>query len=132
MGMYKEADHFFNGWASKQERIYDDACDVGIPVSGFDDRLCVNLAGILSGRGGYEHYALDSIKKHRSKGNYSDNKTIMYSEVIVYLPWESDHGQFRCTRWIITYNNDPMKKKQFISFSPSSVFATEDKIWEDA
>ncbi len=129
MGLYKEVDYLFAGYVAKQERIYNDACDVGIIVDDFTAQLCIELAAIFAGRGEQE-YLLDGIKKHRYIGYWQDG-TIQFSSVVVYLPWEPDGDRFRCTKWMITYNNDPVRKKQFISFTPSTAMRKEAEIWEE-
>ena len=130
MGLYKEADHFFNEYYVKQEQIYDDACDVGIVIVDFTDQLCIDLAAIFAGSNKWEHFGLGSIKKHRHTGYYQ-NGIIQFSSVVVYLPWESDGDKYRCTKWMITYNNDVGRKKQFISFTPCGALRKENEIWEE-
>ena len=131
MGCYKEADHLFNDYYVKQEQIYNDACDSGIPVKSFADQLCIELAAIFADTGKWKGF-IGGIKKHREVGYHRDGKTVQYSTVTVYLPWEQDGKYYRCTRWDITYNNDPARKKQYISFTPYAIMADETKIWEDA
>ena len=130
MGLYKEVDHFFNQHTVMQTRIYKDACDVGLKVSGVTDPLCQELREIFAGKG-ERSWFLEGIKKHREEGRYNDG-TIMYSTVTVYLPWEYDGGSTRCTEWRVTYHNDPVRKVQFISFEPSTTHKKDMYIWEGA
>ena len=128
IGMYKEADHFFNEWYVKQERIYNDACDAGIPVLGNWDPLCLDLKHIFADTGKWGGF-MSGIKKHRFTGYYQDG-SLQFSTVSVYLPWEPAGDKYRCTKWMITYNNDVSRKKQFISFTPCEALRKEHEIWE--
>ncbi len=126
MGLYKEVDYWFREKDDWQERIYDDSCDMGVPVSGFGDGLMTDLREIFDDRGRWKGF-LGSIKKHREEERYADG-TLMSSKVTVYLPWESEAGLFRCTKWEVCYHRDPKRKKEYVSFDSSSAVVGEDKL----
>jgi hypothetical protein len=128
MGLFKEVDYFFKGYAEKQVRIYNDACDEGVHVNGVADPLCTTLGDIFADRNGWEGI-MTGIRKHRIEQRYGNND-LMYVQTTVYLPWEQEGDKYRCTKWTITYNNDRTYRKQFISFSASQVLASEADIWE--
>jgi hypothetical protein len=129
MGLYKEVDYFFKECAKKQVRIYTDACDEGVYVNGVNDPLCIELGDIFANRNGWEYMML-GIRRHRSETRNRDG-SLLYTQMVVFLPWEQlGEDDYRCTRWTITYNNDRVRRKQFISFSASQVLASRADISE--
>jgi hypothetical protein len=131
MGLFKEADYFFKEYAQRQNRIYDDACDEGILVTGLDDPLCIKLKEIFNDTGGWKGF-MSGIKKHRTM-QLDNNDLLLYATVVVYLPWETSEGndnELRCTKWTVTYNSDRRNKKLFVSFSARQACVAYNEVWE--
>lgn len=125
MGLFKETDHYLSSLAKTQKRIYNDACDEGILVEGFHDELCIRLNEFFK-----EEFYCGNLKQHRSIER-RNNGSLLYSSVSIYLPWEQvSDNLINCTKWTVTYHNDPARRKQFISIFPQSSTATETDIWE--
>jgi len=129
MGLYKEADHFLTECYKKQGRIYKDSCDIGIIVDGPDDPLCKKLADMFHGRDIWGDL-LYGIKRHRSEQRRKDG-TLYWSMVSIYLPWEMEGEMMRCTEWQVTYTNDRVRNKEFVSFEPRNVNADEKLVYEE-
>lgn len=110
MGLYKEADHAFSELDARQVRIYPDACDTGIKVSGVDDPLCLKVKQMLA-----DDFLMGGIKLHRNLFDYGASHGVL---VKFLLPWEKAEGErnkFCGTEWHIMYTEDRVRKVKFIS-----------------
>ncbi len=131
MGLYKEIDHYFAEQEKHQHQIYDDACDIGIPVDGIDDQLCVEVQEMLSGKGGWEGFCT-GLKQHRTESRHQ-NGSLHYVSISMYLWWEQIEGTddlHHCTKVTVTYTNDPIHRKKFITFMRQGTACTSADIWE--
>ncbi len=109
MGVYKEPLIYLEKIARDQKRIYPDACDAGVIVTGTKDPVVTTIKDWL-----YTNpIGLDSLKKKTE--TWGDERTGRCQSTSVFIPFEVDEGYYRGVRVLIGYHQDNARKIKFIS-----------------
>lgn len=125
MGLYKEEHHALIELFDRQQRIYPDACDEGVIITGLDDPSCKRVTEIISS------FAKSNFNIHRHE---IDVPSITHQvSVVINIPWEYADcpGFSECSEWSINWVHDRRRKLQFISLSVRNAQVMNNEIYNE-